>query len=115
LLGGFFGRLLDRPASPMPTPSRVDGAGGPASESARAAASAAGRDDPIAGEAIRSDLERRVIAAAGDRISTLEVLIVGRRVHIRAESARLWQRRALRRDLEAIPMPSGFRPSVEVR
>lgn len=74
-----------------------------------------GRDDPIAVEAIRKDLERRIIAAAGDRIATLEVLIVDRRVHIRAQSSRIWQRRALRRDLEAIPMPPGFRPSVEVR
>jgi hypothetical protein len=117
LIGGLFDRIFDRSPPPISPRDRVVGRDGSVSrlESGSGSASAIGRDDPIAVEAIRKDLERRIIAATGDRISTLEVLIVGRRVHIRAQSSRLWQRRALRRDLESIPMPTSFRSSVEVR
>ena len=71
--------------------------------------------DPIAVDALRRGIERHIVARQGDRLSMLEVLIVGPRVHIRAQSARFWQRRDLRRDLESLPMPEGFRSTVEVR
>ncbi|QDV37952.1 hypothetical protein [Tautonia plasticadhaerens] len=107
LLGGVFGRLFGAAPPPPPTPaSRFGGTDG----------SVTGLPgEPASEEAIRRDLERRIAAGAGDRLSSLEVLIVGPRVHIRAQATRFWQRRPLKRDLEAIPMPPGFRSSVEVR
>ncbi|RUL84323.1 hypothetical protein [Tautonia sociabilis] len=72
-------------------------------------------EDPEAVAALRRALERRIVAGSGDRLAALEILIVGRRVHIRAQASRFWQRRALRRDLEAMPMPPGFQSTVEVR
>ena len=71
-------------------------------------------DDPNAVESLRRGIERHLDERMGDRLSTLEVLIVGPRVHIRARAAHFWQRRALRRDLESLPMPEGFRSTVDV-
>ena len=112
---GLFGGVLDRLFGP-PSPPQLASGRLPGNRGAGTAGHGIGiPDDPAFEEAIRRDLERRIAARAGDRISSVEVLIVGGRVHIRAEASRFWQRRPLKRDLEGIPMPSGFRSSVEVR
>ncbi|WP_169974230.1 hypothetical protein [Tautonia rosea] len=71
--------------------------------------------DPASAEALKQHLQRIIIQQEADRIRSIELLIVGTRVHIRAEAARPWQRPALRRELERLPMPPGFHSTVEVR
>ena len=72
-------------------------------------------DDPSQLLAMKRAIERRIVDLEGGRIAALEVLIVDRRIHIRARADRLWHRNAVRRTLESLAMPDGFRTSVEVR
>ncbi|MEW4566482.1 hypothetical protein AB1L88_01315 [Tautonia sp. JC769] len=104
LFGRLFGRRADRP-SPRPA-SRPEPAA-PAFE--------LDAEDPGAPEALKRRLEQMIIRREADRLASVELLIVGPRVHIRAEAARPWQRLALRRGLERLPMPPGFQSTVEVR
>lgn len=72
-------------------------------------------DDPSQLLAMKRAIEGRIVDLEGNRIAALEVLIVDRRIHIRARADRLWHRNAVRRTIEGLAMPDGFRTSVEVR
>lgn len=106
-LGGLLDRLAGRPSPPPPAAIAPRGA--------RPSEETVTPDDPAGTEPIREMIERAIISREADRIASVEVLIVKQRVHIRAEAARPWQRWALRRGLESLPMPEGYRASVEVR
>ncbi len=71
--------------------------------------------DPIAVANMKKAIGRHVLASQKHRIEALEVLVNDRRIHLRARAAFLWQRPALRRALEAVPVPPGYRTTVEVR
>jgi hypothetical protein len=104
LFGMMFGRLAGRPSP------RSTGQPGPV-----APALDLDPSDPAAPEALKRQLERMIVQQEADRLSSVELLVVGPRVHIRAEAARPWQRMALRRGLERLPMPPGYHSTVEVR
>ncbi len=104
LLTGLLDRLVGRSASPSPSPPE------PAAPPLNLDPS-----DPTAPEFLKQKLEHMIIEREADRLNSVELLIVGPRVHIRAEAARPWQRLALRRGLERLPMPAGFHSTVEVR
>jgi len=72
-------------------------------------------NDPIAAANLKRRLERQILRSEGDRIETLEVLVTGQRIHVRARSRRFWQKRALREALATMPMPIGYQATVEVR
>lgn len=103
LLAGVFDRLIGR-SSPAP-PSLPEPVAPPLNLDP---------SDPTAPEILKQQLERMILQREADRLSSIELLIVGPRVHIRAEAARPWQRLALRRGLERLPMPTGFHSTVEV-
>jgi hypothetical protein len=72
------------------------------------------RSDPAAEAAIRSRVQKQIQQAVGDRVRSVEVRVSGRNVLIRAQAARFWQRRGVRRSLETLAMPSGYRARVEI-
>jgi hypothetical protein len=72
------------------------------------------RSDPTAEAAIRSRVQKQIQQAVGDRVRSVEVRVSGRNVLIRAQAARFWQRRSVRRSLETMAMPSGYRARVEI-
>lgn len=71
------------------------------------------RSDP-ADDAVRRRIEKQVEQTLGDRIRSVEVRVNGRTVVFRAQAVRFWQRRGVRRSLEALPLPSGYRGRVEM-
>ena len=98
----MFGRLLD------PTGSRDEPAG------PRSSITVEPRSDPAADAAVKRRIEKQVQQAVGDRVRSVEIRVSGRSVVIRAEPARFWQRRGVRRSLETMPLPSGYRARVEM-
>jgi hypothetical protein len=72
------------------------------------------RSDPAAEAAIKRRIEKQVQEVVGDRVRSVEVRVAGRSVIIRAHATRFWQRRAVRRSLETMPLPSGYRSRVEM-
>jgi hypothetical protein len=72
------------------------------------------RSDPAAEAAIRSRVQKQIQQAVGDRVRSVEVRVSGRNVLIRAQAARFWQRRGVRRSLETLAMPSGYRARVDM-
>ena len=72
------------------------------------------RSDPAADAAIKKRIEKQVQQAVGDRVRSVEIRVSGRSVVIRAQAARFWQRRGVRRSLETMSLPSGYRARVEM-
>jgi hypothetical protein len=72
------------------------------------------RSDPAAEAAIKRRIAKEIQQTVGDRARSVEIRVSGRTVLIRAQAARFWQRRSLRRSLETMPLPSGFRSKVEL-
>ena len=70
--------------------------------------------DPAADAAVKRRIEKQVQQAVGDRVRSVEIRVSGRSVVIRAQAARFWQRRGVRRSLETMPLPSGYRARVEM-
>jgi hypothetical protein len=73
------------------------------------------RSDPAAEAAVKRRVERQISESFGDRLKSVEVRVVGRDVTIRARATRFWQRRSLRRSLESLPTPSGYRTTVDLQ
>jgi hypothetical protein len=63
---------------------------------------------------IKRRIEKQVQQTIGDRARSVEIRVSGRSVVIRAQAARFWQRRSLRRSLEIMPLPAGYRSKVEM-
>lgn len=96
---GILGRLM-RPAPPRPAveePIRVEP-----------------RDDPAADAALKRRIEAQVRRTVGDKTRSIEVRVVDRRVYIRAQVERFWQKRAVRRTLETLPAVAGYKTVVDV-
>ena len=63
---------------------------------------------------IKRRIEKQVEQTLGDRVRSVEVRVTGRTVVFRADASRFWYRRSVRRSLETMPLPSGYRARVEV-
>jgi len=98
----MFGRILG-PAAPRE-----------GSPSPRSSITVEPRSDPAAEAAAKKRIEKQVQQAVGDRVRSVEIRVSGRSVVIRAQAARFWQRRAVRRSLETMALPSGYRARVEM-
>jgi hypothetical protein len=72
------------------------------------------RSDPAAESAVRRRIEKQIQQALADRVRSVEVRVAGRNIIIRAQAARFWQRRSVRRSLESLALPSGYRSRVEI-
>ena len=60
------------------------------------------RPDPAVESALKRTLEKRIGEVAGDRLKDVEVLVIDRRVIIRARVQRFWQRAAVRKAIESL-------------
>ena len=98
----MFGRLLGLPGS------REESA------NSRSSITVEPRSDPAAEAAAKKRIENHVQQAVGDRVRSVEIEVSGRTVIIRAQAYRFWQRRAVRRSLETMTLPSGYRARVEM-
>ncbi len=102
---GLFGLLAPRPRPAVST---------------RPAGSARSRDpitpdsDPASEAALKRRIEFQVREVGGRHLRSLEVRVNDGRVTVRASADHFWNRRSLRRDIEAIPSLAGHRPTVIV-
>jgi hypothetical protein len=72
------------------------------------------QSDSASDAAIKKRIEKQVQLVVGDRVRSVEIRLSGRMVVIRAQAARFWQRRGVRRSLESMPLPAGYRARVEM-
>lgn len=112
---GLFSRLFGPPPSPSPSPVPP-----PPRESTRTVekpvrdreSSAELANDPDL--ITRRKIERQIAATLGERVRSVEVVVTGRNVEIRARVSRFWYRRSVRRSLETLPAIQGYRSRIEV-
>jgi hypothetical protein len=72
------------------------------------------RSDPAADAALKRRVEAQVRRAVGDRVRSVDVRVVDRRIHIQARVDRFWQKRGVRRTLESLPGLAGYNTTVDV-
>jgi hypothetical protein len=72
------------------------------------------RSDPAVEAAVKRRVEQKIQETLGDRVNSVEVRVKGRTVVIRARASHFWYRRTVRRTLETLPMPSGYRSRAEL-
>jgi len=59
-------------------------------------------------------IERQIEEALGEQVRSVEVRVVGRSVVLRAKASRFWLRWKVRRTLESLTLPAGYRARVEM-
>jgi hypothetical protein len=72
------------------------------------------RTDPAVEAAVKRRIEKEAREALGDRVDSIEVRVKGRNVLIRAHASRFWRRWSVRRTLDSLAMPSGYRGRAEL-
>jgi hypothetical protein len=72
------------------------------------------RSDPAAEAAVKRRIEKQIVQTLGDRVRSVEIRVAGRSVVLRAQASRFWQKRGVRRSLETMTVPSGYRLRVEM-
>jgi hypothetical protein len=72
------------------------------------------RSDPASEAAIKRRLEKQIQQGLGDQVRSVEVRVAGRSVVLRAQASRFWQKRRVRRALESLDLPTGYRSRVEM-
>ena len=70
--------------------------------------------DPAADAAFRRQLDRAVRAAGGPHLKSQEILVRDRKVWIRLKADRVWNRRAVRKSVESLPILSGYEVRVDI-
>jgi hypothetical protein len=110
-LFGFipFGRPVPAPATPSARDLATEDSGPEPDEPGPEK-----KDDAIADRALERRLEAQIRTAAGNHIRSLEVRASGRQVFVKAQPARFWQKRGLKRTLEGLPALAGYRSRIEV-
>jgi hypothetical protein len=108
-----------RPAQGRGVPSRFGrflGPLGPSDGTAepRSSITVEPRSDPAAEAAVKRRIEQQIMQTLGDRVRSVEVRVAGRSVVLRAQASRFWQKRGVRRSLETMTVPSGYRLRVEM-
>lgn len=88
--------------------------GRPPMDDSRSDIRAEPRTDPAADAMLKRRVEKQAVNAVGDRVRSVEVHVVGRSITIQARGVKIFQRRAVRRDLERLPGISGYRSVVEL-
>jgi hypothetical protein len=72
------------------------------------------REDPGADSALKRRIEKQARDAVGDRARAIEVKVVGKNAVVEARGVRFYQKRGVRKSLEALPALSGLRSVIEV-
>ncbi len=71
------------------------------------------KPDPAVEAAVKRRVEKTIRETLGDRVKSVEVRVTGRTVVIRAHASRFWYRRSVRRALDSLSLPSGYRGRIE--
>jgi hypothetical protein len=114
-------RATEGPATSVPKPS---GTGflsrwfgsrwGGSSRETESSISVESHSDPAVEAALKRRVESQIKQVAGDRARWFEVRVGKRQVLIQARPAHFWQRWSLRRSLETISLPTGYRARIEI-
>jgi hypothetical protein len=102
VIGEMFGRFFEQ------------GSAEPSRSAPRSEIKVERRSDPAADNALKRRIEHQIREQLGDRVGSTEVRVVGRRVLIRTHATRFWQKRGVRRTLEALPAISGLQARIEL-
>jgi len=70
--------------------------------------------DPANDAVAKRRIETQIRDALGDRLRSVEIRVTGRNVLIVARPNRFWQKRGIRRTLEALPVLDGYRARIDV-
>ena len=109
----FFGLFPGPvPASPQPSPDRTPPAGtatGDGKASIDHLSPAA-----IAESRLKQRIEKQARDVVGDRARTIEVKVAGKSASVHVRGVKFYQKRGVRRTLEAIPALTGLRSTIEV-
>jgi len=70
--------------------------------------------DPAVEAAVKRRVEKQVQAALGDRVKDVQVRVAGRSISVRARASRFWHRWGVRRALDALPAPAGYRVHAQL-
>jgi hypothetical protein len=108
LVPGILGRFFP----PPPGPAR--GESSSSSAAARKKEKSEDPAEPLSDAAVKRNIEKQVRETLGDRVRSVEVRVSGRNVLIVAQATRFWQRRTVRRSLEALPVLKGYRARIEL-
>jgi hypothetical protein len=106
---GFLGRVLRQPP---PTAARDASRSGEATS--RAKTKAKPKSEPETDAIVKRRIEQQIRATLGDKVESVEVRVSGRNVSVVARPTRFWQRRGVRRSLEALPALAGFRARIDL-
>ena len=80
----------------------------------RASADGNLREDVAAESALKRRIERQAREVVGNRARSVEVRVTGKEAAIRVSGTKMFQRRAIRKQLENIPAISGLRSTIDV-
>jgi hypothetical protein len=72
------------------------------------------KPEPLTDAAIKRKIEKQIRETLGDRVKSLEVRVSGRNVLIVGQATRFWQKRAVRRSLETLPVLEGYRARIQL-
>jgi len=81
---------------------------------AKSAITIESKSDPAVEAAVKRRVEQKIQETLGDRVNSVDVRVNGRNVVIRARASRFWHRRTVRRTLDTLQMPSGYRGRAEL-
>jgi len=103
---GLFGVLGGSTTAPTVAPSTAPRVATPG----RALAA----EDPEAESALKRRIERQAREVVGNRARSVEVKLDGKEAVVRVSEVKLFQKRAIRKQLEGIPALSGLRSTIEI-
>ncbi len=106
---GLLGRVLGQPAA---GPARDASRSGEATS--RAKAKAKTKSEPETDATVKRQIEQQIRSTLGDKVQSVEVRVSGRNVLVVARATRFWQKRGVRRSLEALPALAGFRARIDL-
>lgn len=106
----LFGFLAGptRPTTTTPAPSSRTVTPG------RSVAADGFREDPASESALKRRIERQARDAVGNRARSVEVRVEGKEAVVHVSGVKFYQKRAVRKQLEAIPALAGLRSTIEV-
>ncbi len=109
---GVLGRLFGLPPQPAPRSAPSGDQARRRSEPHDATIDA--QADAASDAKTKRRIEKQIYEALGDRLRSVEVRVTGRNVLIVARPNRFWQKRGIRRTLEALPTLDGYRARIDV-
>lgn len=104
----FFGMIPGAPRPPAASP--------PSSRPSTPGRSVADdlQGDPAAETALKRRIERQAREVVGNRARSVEVKVAGKEALVQVVGVKLFQKRAVRKQLEGLPALSGLRSTIEV-